>query len=174
MLPLCYKQYLHHSVSTHCVSDICLLWDYSVNPLAEMSHLLRWFKVWCFQIAKEYGPMGGSMNSKRNFHFRVIRSETAMWRDALIHHPESAEEGDPAVLVHPTAGSFWSKALTAVQSVFLSGTRCCPQVRAGCSLCAGPQWTYSRALICPLNSPRYFPHFQSQNYNKRRMLLKIF
>lgn len=58
---------------------------------------------------------------------------------------------------------FLNQALTAGQNVFPSGIHCCPRGKAGCFLCAGPQWTDSRALICPPSSPQCSPHFQSQN-----------
>lgn len=90
--------------------------------------------------------------------FAITDNTSAVWQDTAIHGPGSSTE---AVLTYLPLS--WIKALTAVQDVFPSGIHCCPRGKAGCSLCAGPRWTDSRALICPLSSPQCFPHFQSQN-----------
>lgn len=81
--------------------------------------------------------------------------------EGYIHSPGSSTEAVPTYPTKPACS--WTQALTAGQNVFPSGTHCFPRGKAGCFLCAGPQWTDSRALICPPSSPQCSPHFQSQN-----------
>lgn len=140
---------------------------------AELTLCAEWRNgvSWKLLNATEHGPRDDPRNSQRNLHFEMTGNGSAMWQDTAIRGPGSSQTRGAllSLCILPPVPPSWLKKLTAVLNAFRSGTHCCPRGRAGCCLCAGPRWTCSRALICPPSSPRCFPRFQSQTWNKREM-----
>lgn len=132
-------------------------------------HCVIWHKLLTFSAESQHGiskkgyvkwkntTKGAGHEHLQNCWLDSLEKKGPCWKDTRMSTQDQKRRDDPAMPKHLI------KALTEVQNVFQSGTHCCPQGRAGCSLCAGPRWTCSRALICPPYFPRYFPHFQSQN-----------
>lgn len=174
VLPLPRKHSLNHDVSISSLvpeNHVPLQTPLLLCPIAaELILCVEWRNhiSWELLNATEHGPGNDPRNSWRNLHFEMTGNGIAMWQDITIHGPESWGVL-LSLCILPHVPPSWLKKLTAVQNVFQSGIHCCPRGRAGCCLCAGPQWTYSRALICPQSSPQCFPRCQSQNWNKREM-----